>query len=139
MKLLLYTLAVVNPLLLYTMYCKCTSHSAVTCNPNAVRKLEVVARPHVSELTCVASSRHRPAPVCVAIQLEALPLVSGPNVPSPPCVSPTLSSGTHPIPSPRRDWPQHPRLHDNPKPTLSTRLYHSSSHKRRRATATCIT
>ena len=31
----------------------------------------------------------------IAIQPEGLPLVSGPNMPSPPCALPTSSSGTH--------------------------------------------
>jgi hypothetical protein len=39
-------------------------------------------RPHVSEPTCLASPFPWSAPACVAIQLETLPLVSGPNVPS---------------------------------------------------------
>jgi hypothetical protein len=50
-----------------------------------------------------------------------------------PLVSP------HPILPPRRDRQQHPRQHDNPKPTPSTRLYHSSSHKHRKAAATRVT
>jgi hypothetical protein len=50
-----------------------------------------------------------------------------------PLVSP------HPIPSLRRDRQQYPCPHNKSKPTPSTRLYHSSSHKHRKPAATRVT
>ena len=45
----------------------------------------------------------------------------------------------HPIPPRRRDRQQYPCPHDNPIRTPSTQLYHSSSHKHRKAAATHVT